>query len=377
MNNKKNNAHIITGLNNGGAEAVLYRLCTYDKNYNHIVISLTGEGKYGSLLEDAGVIVHCLNMPVGRVTLSGLYQLFKLIRKIKPEIVQTWMYHADLIGGVIARFSGNKNVYWNIRHSTFEPGDSKYSTILVAKLCAKFSKYIPKEIVCCAEKSIETHSEMGYDTSKMTVIANGYDLSRLNAMPNSQAQLKKKLGDIFPIIGMVGRFNPQKDHFSLLEAFALVKNTGLPHKLALVGADLNISNVALMEKIQFLGLRNEVLLLDQRIDIPILMSSFDLHVLSSSFGEAFPNVLAEAMACGTPCVTTDVGDASFIVGNTGWVVPPKNHEALAAAILTALNEQKTNPKAWVSRKVACRERIVENFSIEVMIKKYHHVWNLD
>jgi len=365
--------NIIVGLNDGGAEGVLYRLCLYDKNYKHIVISLMDEGKYGPLLKEAGIEVHCLNMPAGRFTFTGLYKLFKLIRKSKPNIVQTWMYHADLIGGVVARLAGVKNVFWNIRHTTLEPGKSKRSTIFIAKLCAMFSKRVPVGIVCCAEKAREVHTSIGYDTSKMTVIANGYDPSILCAIPNSQAQLNKELGDVFPAIGMVARFDPEKEHFDLLEAFLIVKKKGLPHKLVLVGYKINTSNIALIEKIESLKLKNEVLLLDQRRDIPTIMSSLDLHVLSSS-SEAFPNVLAEAMACNTPCVTTDVGEAAHIVGDTGWVVKPKNPQALADAILIALNELQSDPSTWVNRKVACRKRIVNNFSIETMVGKYHQVW---
>jgi glycosyltransferase involved in cell wall biosynthesis len=365
--------NIITGLNNGGAEAVLYRLCVHDSNYKHIVISLMNEGKYGRLLKEAGVVVHCLNMPAGRVTLSGLYKLFKLIRKLKPNVVQTWMYHADLIGGVMARLAGIKNVFWNIRNSTLEPEKSKYSTILVNKLCAKLSKRVPKGIVCCAKKSVEVHGSVGYEISKMTVIFNGYDFSKFCVIPNSQAQLKKELGDVFPLIGMVARFHPPKTHFDLLDAFTIVKKTGVPHKLVLVGKDINTSNIALIQKIELLGLKDEVLLLDQRSDIPAIMNSLDLNILSSS-SEGFPNVLAEAMACSTPCVTTDVGDAAFIVGDTGWVVPPKNPQALAKAILIALNEKQADPSAWISRKVACSKRIVDNFDIETMVEKYHQVW---
>ena len=365
--------NIITGLNNGGAEAILYRLCVHDISYKHTVISLMDEGKYGSLLKEAGVAVYCLNMPAGRVTLSGLYKLFKLIRKFKPNVVQTWMYHADLIGGVIARLAGIKNIFWNIRHTTLEPGKSKRSTIFIAKLCAKLSKRVPKGIVCNAEKAVEIHGSIGYDTSKMTVIANGYDLSSLCPIPNAQAQLKKELGNVFPLIGMVGRFDPQKDHLGLLDAFTIVKKKDVPHKLVLVGYKINTSNIALIEKIELLGLKDEVLLLNQRDDIPTIMNSLDLHILSSS-SEAFPNVLAEAMACSTPCVTTDVGDATFIVGDTGWVVPPKNPQALADAILIAINQKKVDPITWASRKVACRKRIVDNFSIVNMIDKYHRVW---
>ena len=256
-----------------------------------------------------------------------------------------------------------------------EPGKSKRSTIFIAKLCAKLSKRVPKRIICCAEKAVEVHGSIGYDTSKMTVIANGYDLSSLHSIPNSQAQLSKELGDVFPLIGMVGRFDPQKDHFGLLEAFTIVKKTGISHKLVLVGFEINTSNVALIEKIQILGLKDEVLLLDQRNDIPTIMNSLDLHVLSSS-SEGFPNVLAEAMACNTPCVTTDVGDAALIVGDTGWVVPAKNPQALADAILIALNEQQADPSTWISRKAACRKRIVDNFSIETMLGRYYEVWKI-
>ncbi|MPX98375.1 glycosyltransferase, partial [Salinivibrio sp. VYel6] len=111
----------------------------------------------------------------------------------------------------------------------------------------------------------------------------------------------------------------------------------------------------------------------RRDDITAVMNGFDIFVLSSA-SEAFPNVLSEAMACGTPCVTTDVGDAAIIVGDTGWVVPPKNPQALAKAILEAMEERQNNPQAWQARKRACRERIVNNFSIEKMVDSYHRVW---
>lgn len=103
------------------------------------------------------------------------------------------------------------------------------------------------------------------------------------------------------------------------------------------------------------------------------MNGFDLFVLSS-VSEAFPNVLNEAMACGTPCITTNVGDAAVIVGDTGWVVPPKDPQALAKAMLEAMEEQQDNPQAWQARKKACRERIVNNFSIKKMVESYHQVW---
>ena len=114
------------------------------------------------------------------------------------------------------------------------------------------------------KKAVEVHGSIGYDTSKMTVICKWLRPFKVCVIPNSQAQLKKELGDVFPLIGMVGRFDPQKDHFGLLDAFTIVKKTGVPHKLVLVGYEINTSNIALIEKIELLGLKDEVLLLDQR-----------------------------------------------------------------------------------------------------------------
>lgn len=368
--------HIITGLSNGGAEGVLYRLCKYDTSVEHVVVSMMDKAKYGSLLESEGVKVFCLNLPAGKVTLPAFFRLYKLLREQQPNIVQTWMYHADFIGGVAARLAGIENIFWNIRHTTLERGKSKISTILIAKLCAYLSNLVPKRIVCCAQEALQIHAELGYKKSKMTVIGNGYDLSIFNPSNelNFDFRSEHQVSSNQILIGMVGRFDLQKDHFGLLNALSVVKKEIPDFQFALVGRELNHSNLALNEEIKKMDLESNLLLLDQRTDISSVMNGLDLHVLSSSFGEAFPNVLAEAMACGTPCVTTDVGDAAVIVGDTGWVVPPKNPQALASAILDAMNEEQNNPQAWKMRKQASRDRIVNNFSIEKMVAEYHQVW---
>lgn len=146
--------HVVTGLSDGGAEAVLYRLCLHDMANQHIVISMMGPGKYGPLLSEADIEVYCMNLHAGKFSLSGLFRLFSKLSKHKPYAVQTWMYHADLVGGVCARFAGIKNVCWNIRHSELERGKSKRSTIWVAKTFALLSRCVPRKIVCCAEKAM-------------------------------------------------------------------------------------------------------------------------------------------------------------------------------------------------------------------------------
>lgn len=368
--------HVISGLNNGGAEGVLFRLCSLDRSNTHLVVSLTGEGKYGSLLQSAGVEVFCLNMPAGRLRFSGLMVLYRLIRTEKPAAIQTWMYHADLIGGLVARMAGVSRVFWNIRHSNFVPGESKRSTVFVAKACALLSRWIPEKIICCAQKALEVHAESGYAKRKMVVIANGYNLGAFRVDLDQRNEVRSELAITSQqiCIGFVGRFNAQKDHRSLLESLVVIRESGVNVKCLLIGQGLNEDNLQLNGWLRELDVVDDVLLLDQRSDICAIMNSLDLHVMSSSFGEAFPNVLAEAMACGVPCVTTDVGDASLIVSETGWVVEPRNSNALAEAIIGATIEMRDEPQHWENRKVNARIRIEEQFSMTKMLNAYCNVW---
>lgn len=368
--------HIITGLNDGGAEAVLYRLCISDLAYKHVVISLMGEGKYGPLLRKAGIEVHCLGMQRGRICLTGLIRLWRLLYQENATLVQTWMYHADLLGGITARFAGVRRVFWGIRHTTLEPSASRRTTMLVARLNAWLSHWVPTGIVCCAEHAREIHRKLGYTAKKMVVIPNGYDLSLFRPTSESRQRLRAewKIDNRMLLFGMVGRFDPQKDHKNLMAALSLLKKQHVAFRCLLVGTEIDTGNQQIATWLDQYALRDEVMLLGPHNDIPAVMNAIDIHVLSSSFGEAFPNVLAEAMACGTPCVSTDVGDAAMIIGNTGWIVPPKSSELLAHSLKLALKEWQ-DQSAWLKRQQDARQRILDRFSIERMVSAYHMVWN--
>lgn len=368
--------HIITGLNDGGAEGVLFRLCLSDKNNNHIVVSLMDEGKYGPLLIENGIIVYCLNMRPNRMSLGGVLNLYRIIRKIKPDVVQTWMYHADLIGGIIARLSGINNVVWGVRHTTLKKSDSKYLTILIAKVNAKLSFFVPKKIIYCAEKAKEVHEAMGFSASKGVVILNGYFTNVIRPAIEDRISFRQELGidDNVFLIGHVSRYNPIKDHITLVKAIRSIDGMHKTCKVVLVGSNLDGANKTLINFIKKHDLIDDFILLGRRSDIARVMNGFDLHVLSSSSGEAFPNVLAEAMACGIPCVTTNVGDAALIVGDTGWVVSPRDPMSLANAIVQAYYESNLHTEDWNERKKACRDRVVKHFSIEKMVLGFNRVW---
>jgi glycosyltransferase involved in cell wall biosynthesis len=365
--------HVISNLNDGGAEGALYRLCIHSHHHKHVVVSMTDRGKYGPMLEAAGIGLYCLEMPQGKPTWESVVSFWRLLRNVRPDIVQTWMYHADLMGGLMARFAGVHRVYWGIRHGNLTPGTVKRSTIFIAKLCAHLSKFVPNRIVSCSLNASNSHVAIGYEKSRMTVIPNGYDVSRFAPDPMARERLRSEWGGGSFVLGMVARFNTQKDHSNLFRALQILKKQGRFFHCVLVGPDMDDSNLQLQLLLQKFNVTNVVRLLGPRTDVSAVMNALDLHVLSS-LGEAFPNVLAESMACGTPCVTTDVGDAAYIVGESGWVVQPRDSVALSDAIAKAMDLCEVAGGDWLSRKFLARERIVENFNINRMIDGYNKVW---
>jgi glycosyltransferase involved in cell wall biosynthesis len=367
--------HIITGLNDGGAESVLTRLCLQSKGVQHVVISLMDAGKYGAVLQQAGVVVHSLEMNPGKPSLLRFYRLMKLIRTEQPDAVQTWMYHADLLGGVAARLAGVRRVFWGIRMSSLEKGKSKRSTMVIARLCALLSDSVPEKIICCANKAMAVHAGIGYQKSKLLVIPNGYDLTRFKPDAIAGEGVRKELGldpGVF-LLGSVGRFDPLKDHLNLLQALSKVAEKKIIFQCVLVGKGLSSENTVLNARISELGLKNRVLLVGQRSDIPAVMNALDLHVLSSC-SEGFPNVLAEAMACGTPCVSTSVGDACDILGDPRACCSAGDSEGLARLIINMANEWHQKPSAWQRRKSAGVQRIAHRYSMDAMVSAYESCW---
>ena len=221
---------------------------------------------------------------------------------------------------------------------------------------------------------MRVHSALGYDAGRMIVVPNGYDFGTFRPEEKARAALRSEwaVNDDTPLIGTVGRFDPQKDHRNLLRACELLRARGLRFRVALVGRDVTDGIKALNEWVAFHGLVDWVRLLGSRTDIPAVMSALDLYVLPS-LSEAFPNVVAEAMACGTPCVVTDVGDASAIVGETGWTVPPGDPQALANVIADVLRLRSDTEK-WAAMRCDVRSRVVANYGIEAMIARYKAVW---
>jgi glycosyltransferase involved in cell wall biosynthesis len=360
--------HIITDFNDGGAQAVLYRFVTADPKNSHQVISLMNIGWYGNRLIGLGIPVYSLNMPGSKLTISGLIELYRLIQQIDPDAIQTWMYHSDLVGSLVARLAGKKVVVWGIHNTNLDPAKTQFTTRLTVRVCALLSGAIPQKIISCSEDGIRVHTAIGYQPQKMVVVP---------PKPDARQELRHQwqIAEDTALFGMVARWDPQKDHPNLIAALAQLKTQSvLPWHCVLIGSDVDENNQKLVALLEQYDVKDCVSLLGIRSDIPAVMNALDLHVLSSSYGEAFPNVVSEAMACGTPCLVTLVGDAALIVGDTGWAVPPRDPVQFATAMQAAIKE-KSDPTAWATRQAICRARIQSNFNLEMMVDKYNAVWN--
>ena len=297
--------HIITGLNNGGCESSLFNMVSRDKSNEHFVISLTGDGYYSSHFRALNIKVYSLVLTKDLRSIALFLRLSEILRLERPNIVQTWMYHADLIGGLISRYLSIP-VVWGIHNTSLAIGKASFTTILIRLACVLLSYIVPSAIICCAYSSMKVHIRLGYKVS-FYVIPNGYDLQYYKFDHVFKANLIRSysIDPSFFLIGMVARFDPYKDHHNLFKALSLFMKTGIPFKALLVGPGISSANSFLVNLISEFDLASHVLLLGPTDYIPGFMSLFDIHVLSSS-AEAFPNVLSEAMACGTPCVSTDV-----------------------------------------------------------------------
>ncbi len=374
-NNKIKLTHIITGLNTGGAEMMLQKLLSaIDRDtFDCTVISLTDCGAVGDKIRALGFTVHTLGMKRGVPNPIALLKLVKILRQIKPDAIQTWMYHADLLGGLAAKLAGSFPVAWGIRHSDLDPKDSSRMTIWTAKLCAILSGVLPTQIVCCSEASERVHVKLGYNKEKMIVIPNGFDLTKFKPDANAKGRLRDMLG-LEPsavIIGHVARFNAQKDHNSFVEAAGILSKKNNNVHFVLCGDDVTDENTELNKWIDDAGIVDRVHLLGRRSDVAELVPGFDIATSSSSFGEGFPNVVGEAMACAVPCVVTDVGDSALIVGDTGEVVNPRDPVALASAWenIIDLGESGIEKLGQLAKK-----RVEDNFSLPKIVNLYETIY---
>lgn len=363
--------HVITGLSTGGAEMMLLKLVTTQPNdpAHTLVISLLDEGTIGPRLAQAGITVRTLGMQRARPTLGSLMALRRAIAEFRPDLVQGWMYHGNLAASLANRLAGSQvPVVWNIRQTVYRLEDNSRATSLLIRAGAMLSRR-PRAIVYNSRTSRDQHRVLGYHEERSLVIPNGFDLTRFSPNTTSRAAVRRELGlaDETPLIGLVARYDPMKDFPTALRAMADVVHSRPDAHLVAAGRDVTPGNAELVALVRDLGIAANVSFAGEVADTPRLMAALDVYCSSSAWGEGFPNVIGEAMACGVSCVATDVGDTRYIVGDTGEVVPPRDSSSLGEALTRAL-QMSEEEHARIG--AAARARIAAHFSLSDVVHQY-------
>jgi glycosyltransferase involved in cell wall biosynthesis len=367
---------IITGLTSGGAEMMLYKLLTNidRQRFKPTVVSLTYKDTLAAPIKALGIPVYSLGMEEGGLpSLQVIWKLVSIFRKTKPDLVQGWMYHANLAAQFANVLSLNfAPVIWNIRHSLNSFDDERPGTVAVIKASIPLSRFTRK-IIYNSRISIVQHRKLGYPEAKGIIIPNGFDPELFKPSIDSRNSVRAELGLASEciLIGRFARFHDMKDYPNLLRAAAILLKERPDVHFLLIGRDLNLQNPVISELIQELGIGERIHLKDESRDIPYYTAALDIATTTSSHGEAFPNVIGEAMCCGVPCVVTDLGDSAWIVGDTGRVVPPRNPEALAHAWQELVD---LGAEARTALGMAARTRAVSCFSLDFVVGEYEKLY---
>ena len=367
--------HIINSFEFGGAEAMLCNLLlnTDLKRFEPSVVALIDDMTIAAPIIKAGIPLVTMGMQSGIPDPRAVFRLAKHLRLQNPQIIQTWMDHSNLVGGLAAVMVGGSKVVWGVHHSNHVAGVTKKTTMMTVNLSAGLSRMIPEKIILCSEHSQKMYAARGFCNQKMIVIPNGFNTSIFKPDPESRSAIRHEIGidQSTPLIGLIARYDPNKDHANFLNAAALLIKSNPDVHFLMCGKDVTEQNATLMEQIRSLSLQNHVHLLGPRRDVSRIYSALDINA-TSSLSEAFPLTVGESMACGVPNVTTDVGDTRLMVGETGIVVPAQNSQLLADGFKKML-ELPTSQRAQLSD--AARKRVCELFDLTSVTRRYEAVYD--
>lgn len=363
--------HLITGLGKGGTETMLYQILKFQSNpsIKYRVISMGKGSFYNEKIKELGIDVKVFNFKKHPVL--SFVRMCGILKNI--DVLCCWMYHANFVGYIVGKIARVKKIIWNIRHSDLSKELNKSTTLLINKWCAKHSRKV-SQIIFNGFKARKAHEAIGYCWDNCVVAVNGVDTDEYKQIPKAKEQIYNELGipKCKKILLSVTKYHPIKDITSFLMAFCEIRRKQNNIIAVMCGNGIEPSNIALVDKCQQLDLviGKDIYLLGLRDDVPNLLSACDLYVLHSA-GEAFPNTLIQAMSCGCLCLTTNVGDAGKILGDSLCVIPPKNYYALAQSELTLLNLNITDAE---EKKVKNRKRVMNDYSIGPVVQQYESLY---
>ena len=357
--------HLITGLNWGGAERMLTSLVTRSRAFEHEVISLIPPGLMAEPLRLAGVPVSSLGMRRQQPNPMGLVRLRRVLHQRPPDIIQTWLPKADLLGA-LAVVGKDIPVIWNLRNTLSEEAQE-----FVPWICARLSSR-PWAVIANSYAGKATYEAVGYRPQRWHVIPNGFDTSVFRPDDDARTRVRPRLR-ISPrerVVAMVARRHQMKDHEMFVRAARAVADAVPDVRFVMIGQDVN-TDPALGRLITDLGLTRQVLRMGVTVQVQSLLPAVDVGALSSRYGEGLPNAIGEAMSCGVPCVVTDVGDSARLVGDTGRVVAPSDEASFVRALVDLLRLPESERRALGAR---ARARIESDFSLTHAISRYEALY---
>lgn len=374
MSGKQIIFHVITGLGIGGAETALLQLlkASAGTESEHVIFTLSTKDDLTEAVRKTGARVIPLRTSGLTSIIGSVLRVRSLIKSERPLLLMTWMHHADLFGAVLKCFCPSLPLVWNIRCSKLEVGYLPKRNLQIVNLLAKLS-WLPAAIVSNSYAGQREHIAVGYRRKGWRVLHNGFDTETLARDPEVSLQMKEKLG--YPaeaiLIGLIARYHPMKGFDLFIRAAGRLACSEKSVHYVLVGNEVHDQNQELLNMIVAAGLEGRVSLLGQRQDIPNIMTMLDV-VVSASTSEGFPNVVGEAMACGTPCVVTDVGDSAVLVGEVGKIIASGDEDGLVSALSELIN---MSSEEFEDLRYLTRSRIVSYFSRTRMSERYQELFD--
>ncbi len=299
----------------------------------------------------------------GRWDLFGFWaNLVSKIQAIQPDMIHGYLGVPNILTIFLKPFFPSCRMVWGVRNSQMELGRYDWLRRFSFQLERGLSQFADL-IIVNSHVALEDHVKKGFPKKNMIVIPNGIDTEKFK--PDLELRLKFRtewgVSDNTKLIGLVARLDPMKDHETFLRAAALLNCTRDDVRFICIGTGSEEYAGKLHKLSDSLGITERVIWTGAYADMPAVYNGLDIATSTSAYGEGFSNAIGEAMACNVPCVVTDVGDSALIVGETGWVIPPHNPEALVKAWLSCLNQNRN--------EFSCkaRQRIVEKFSVSHLV----------
>ena len=354
-------------LDEGGAQRQLLALIKGldPKKYDLCLMTFYQGGLFGDEISKLPHVKYISLDKQGRWDVFGfLYRLIKNMRACKPDLLQGYLGTANCLTVFLKPFLPHTRMIWGLRASNMDLSFYDRLARYHHKLECMLSRFADS-IIVNSKAGYRHAASQGFPESKMIVIPNGIDLIQFKPDRTSGDAIRREWGiaDREKLIGLVGRLDPMKDHVTFLKAAAVMMKNRPEVRFVSIGNGPEDYKKELVRTAEELGLTNRMIWAGSRKDMLNVYNALDIVCSSSSFGEGFPNVIGEAMACGVPCVVTDVGDSSWLVGESGVVVPPKDPQALAKGWETCLSKSKNETTAQA------RSRIENNFSVEQLVAR--------